>query len=104
MFTTPDCAWPYSALNAPVNNSICCILMFYAEHKAQPEVFSSILTTLWWAVAAVTKVGFGRPHPVTGLGRVIASIVGIIGIAVLAVPISVISAAFLNEFSKLKKD
>jgi len=34
-------------------------LMYFAENSVQPDVFSSIPATMWWAVATLTTVGYG---------------------------------------------
>ncbi len=46
-------------------------IMYYAETKVQPEAFSSIPTTFWWAVATLTTVGYGDIYPITTLGKVL---------------------------------
>src|SRR5690606_5322344 len=40
-------------------------LMYFIEHKAQPENFSSIPATLWWGIITLTTVGYGDVYPVT---------------------------------------
>ena len=37
-------------------------LMYRFEHAAQPEGFSPISTTIWWAVVTVAMVGYGDTH------------------------------------------
>ncbi|WP_265658980.1 ion transporter [Francisella philomiragia] len=76
---------------------ISCILMFYAEHEAQPQVFSSISNTLWWGVITLTTVGYGDMYPITLLGRLIAAIVSMLGIGVFAIPSGLIGGAFIDE-------
>ncbi|AJI53616.1 ion transporter [Francisella philomiragia] len=76
---------------------ISCILMFYAEHDAQPQVFSSISNTLWWGVITLTTVGYGDMFPITLLGRLIAAIVSMLGIGVFAIPSGLIGGAFIDE-------
>ncbi|MGX9893686.1 ion transporter [Francisella orientalis] len=76
---------------------ISCIWMFYAEHDAQPQVFSSISNTLWWGVITLTTVGYGDMFPITLLGRLIAVIVSMLGIGVFAIPSSLIGGAFIDE-------
>ncbi|MEY8702037.1 ion transporter [Francisella philomiragia] len=76
---------------------ISCILMFYAEHDAQPQVFSSISNTLWWGVITLTTVGYGDMFPITILGRLIAAVVSMLGIGVFAIPSGLIGGAFIDE-------
>jgi voltage-gated potassium channel len=38
---------------------VAASLMYYAEHDAQPGVFSSIPAAMWWAAATLTTVGYG---------------------------------------------
>lgn len=72
-------------------------LMYYAEHEAQPEVFSSIPSTMWWAITTLTTVGYGDAYPVTAFGKIIASMVAIIGIGMFALPSGILGAAFLKR-------
>ncbi|MAG33707.1 MAG: hypothetical protein CL908_22745 [Deltaproteobacteria bacterium] len=44
-------------------------MVYYAERHAQPEAFSNIPETMWWAIATLTTVGYGDVYPVTTLGR-----------------------------------
>ena len=77
-------------------------IVFEAEHKAQPEVFTSIPQTLWWAVATLTTVGYGDMYPITTLGKFITAIVSILGIAFIAIPGGIFASEFVNIFSKRK--
>lgn len=73
---------------------ISAMALYYAEHDAQPEVYTSMPAALWWAVVTLTTVGYGDVCPHTTLGRVIASIVMILGIGVIAVPTGILSGTF----------
>ena len=75
-------------------------LMYFAENQAQPETFSSIPSSMWWGVATLAKVSYGDIHPVTGLGKFLASITAILGIGVFALPIGILGAAFVEEMQK----
>lgn len=72
-------------------------LMYMAEHEAQPEVFSSIPASLWWALATLTTVGYGDIVPVTDLGKVIGSVVMIVGFIFYAVPVGILASGFSDE-------
>ena len=78
-------------------------LMYYAERGAQPEVFSSIPATMWWAVATLTTVGYGDVYPITTLGRVLASFVAVLGIGLFALPASILASGFQEELDRLKE-
>ncbi len=54
--------------------------------------FTSIPTAVYWAITAVTTVGFGDLVPKTDIGRTIASFMMLIGWGTLAVPTGILSA------------
>ena len=82
---------------------ISSCLVYFAEHRAQPESFSSIPATIWWAVITVTSVGYGDMVPITVWGKIFTSIISLLGLAVFALPAGIITAGFLEETRKLKK-
>ncbi len=79
-------------------------IMYYLEHDVQPDAFPDIITTLWWAVATLTTVGYGDVYPVTGWGRLISGIIALLGIGVVALPTGIISASFIDELEKDKEE
>jgi voltage-gated potassium channel len=82
---------------------ICSCLVYFAEHSAQPNDFSSIPATMWWSVMTLTTVGYGDMVPHTILGKFLTVIISLAGIAFLAVPAGIITAGFLDETKKIKK-
>ena len=76
---------------------VAASLMYYVEHDAQPEQFSSIPAAFWWAVATLTTVGYGDVYPVTELGKVLAGVICLLGIGMIALPTSILGAAFVKE-------
>jgi len=75
-------------------------LVYYFESKAQPEVYSSMGTTLWWAVITFTTVGYGDMYPVTTVGRILTTIVSILGIAFYAIPGSIFTSSLLDKINQ----
>ncbi|WP_020599032.1 ion transporter [Spirosoma panaciterrae] len=71
-------------------------IMYYVEHNAQPDKFSSIPATMWWGVTAMTTVGYGDIHPITPLGKFLGGIAAIVGIGVFALPTGILVSGF-NE-------
>lgn len=77
-------------------------VLFYCENPVQPDVFSSIPATMWWAVTTFTTVGYGDIYPVTLLGKLFAGIVAILGIGMFALPTGILSAGFVEEVQRAK--
>jgi voltage-gated potassium channel len=71
--------------------------IYYLEHDAQPEKFSSITESSWWATVSLATVGYGDVYPITVGGKVFASIISLVGIGIVAIPTGVISASFVEE-------
>ncbi|GAB5402838.1 MAG: hypothetical protein Aurels2KO_10690 [Aureliella sp.] len=67
--------------------------IYYCENEAQPEVFSSVFHSLWWAVATLTTVGYGDIYPITAGGRLFTFIVLLAGLGVVSVPAGLVASA-----------
>jgi voltage-gated potassium channel len=78
--------------------------IYHFEHIAQPEAFSSIPASLWWAVATLTTVGYGDVYPITTGGRIFTGAVLVIGIGVVAVPAGLITAALSETRPAQRRD
>ena len=78
---------------------VSSLLMYSAEHEAQPGVFRNAFSGLWWAVATLTTVGYGDIYPVTVLGRILGAFIALSGIAALAVPTGIITAGLTESLS-----
>jgi voltage-gated potassium channel len=81
---------------------IAATLMYYIEGDENPS-FPNIIETLWWAVVTMTTVGYGDVVPVTGMGKILNGIIALIGIGVVALPTSILSAGFLEKIQKDKR-
>lgn len=79
---------------------LASLLIYYAEHDAQPDQFENAFSGLWWAVATLTTVGYGDIYPITPLGRVLGAIIAILGIGMVAVPTSILSSGFMEKLEK----
>jgi len=82
---------------------IASCLLFFAEHYEQPDSFSSIPATMWWAVVTLTTTGYGDMTPHTAIGKVLAGTIMLSGVALFALPAGIITAGFLEEFRFSKK-
>lgn len=86
---------------------IASCIMYFAEHLAIPpgetaSKFSSIPATLWWAVVTLTTTGYGDMYPITDLGKLMAGLIMLTGVAFFALPAGIITAGFLEEFRRTR--
>jgi len=70
-------------------------LMYVVEGPANG--YSSIPVGVYWAITTMTTVGFGDVVPKTDLGRLIASVMMLMGWGTLAVPTGIVSAEFTAQ-------
>ncbi|MCG8573370.1 MAG: ion transporter [Flavobacteriales bacterium] len=75
-------------------------IMYYVEHEAQPDKFSSIPETMWWGIATLTTVGYGDMYPITPLGQFLGGIIAILGIGLFALPTGILASGFSQELEK----
>ena len=80
-------------------SSLC---MYSFEHEAQPEVFANAFSGMWWAVSALLTVGYGDIYPVTFWGQFFAIIIAFLGVGMVAIPTGIISAGFVERYTKIK--
>jgi voltage-gated potassium channel len=78
-------------------------LMYLAENKVQPDKFSSIPAAMWWAVSTLTTVGYGDICPITTAGKMLASVIAVLGIGMFALPTGILGAGFVEEREQQKK-
>ncbi len=79
---------------------ILSFVMYDLENKVQPEVFTDIFQTMWWSVATLTTVGYGDMYPVTAAGKIITSLITILGIGFIAIPGGMFASEFISEIVK----
>ena len=77
--------------------------IYFVANEAQPEVFSSITASLWWATVSLATVGYGDVVLLTVWGKVFAGFISLVGIGVVAIPTGIISASFVEEIHHFRK-
>lgn len=72
------------------------------------DIISSVIYIvdylLRWATITLTTVGYGDLAPVSELGRTLSMISSLIGIGVIAMPSSIITAGFMQELNRRIKE
>tara|TARA_B110000090_G_C13273433_1_gene405027 strand:+ start:49 stop:777 length:729 start_codon:yes stop_codon:yes gene_type:complete len=67
--------------------------IYFFENKAQPELFSSVIHSGWWAIATLTTVGYGDVYPITMGGKIFTFFILLIGVGVVTVPAGLVASA-----------
>ncbi|POP47259.1 transporter [Superficieibacter electus] len=73
-------------------------LMYGIEGPANG--FTTLSTAVYWAIVTVTTVGYGDIAPHTPAGRIVASILILIGYSVIAIPTGIITSQMTSEIQK----
>ncbi len=86
---------------------IASCAIYFAEHQhiVNRAKFTSIPATIWWSVVTLTTTGYGDMYPMTYLGKAMAMVIMLTGVAFFALPAGIITAGFLEEFrmNRIKK-
>ena len=83
-----------------IASSLC---MYSLENAAQPDVFTNAFSGIWWAVSTLLTVGYGDIYPITTMGKVFSIIVTFLGVGMVAIPTGIISAGFVDQYSRIKR-
>ena len=79
------------------------LAMYSVEHTAQPDVFSNAFSGIWWAVSTLLTVGYGDIYPITTAGKTVGIVLTCLGVGMVAIPTGIISAGFVEQYSRLKR-
>ena len=79
-------------------------VLFFYEHNAQPDVYDNGFKSVVWAFAQYIgdPGGFANTPPITFVGKLIACVIGILGIALFAVPAGLVGAGFSEAMEEEK--
>ena len=79
---------------------ISALIIFNVE----PDTFEDIYDAIYWAVVSLTTVGYGDIYPVSGIGRFMAMLSSVLGIAVVALPAGIITAGYMKEIEESEEN
>lgn len=65
--------------------------------------FTSIPASVYWAIVTMTTVGYGDMAPQTAAGKALASLVMILGYAIIAVPTGIVTAEIVESAAAARK-
>lgn len=71
--------------------------------NVEPETFETFFDAFYWATVSLTTVGYGDIYPTSAAGQIVTMISSIMGIAVVALPASIITAGYMEELEEGKE-
>ena len=74
---------------------VCALIIFNVE----PDSFNTFFDAI---TVSITTVGYGDIYPITTLGRIITMVSSFMGIAIVALPASIITAGYMKEIESDK--
>ncbi|HJI22957.1 MAG TPA: potassium channel family protein [Coprobacillaceae bacterium] len=77
---------------------VCTLIIFNVE----PDSFNTFFDAIYWATISLTTVGYGDIYPITTLERIITMVSSFMGIAIVALPASIITAGYMKEIESDK--
>ncbi len=77
--------------------------LYMVERDIQPDSFGSIPQAMWWAIAALTTVGYGDVYPISLVGQILGSLVTILGIGMVALPSGILASAFSEQMRRRRE-
>ncbi|MDD3858937.1 MAG: ion transporter [Bacteroidales bacterium] len=79
--------------------------LYYSENRVPASPFSSIFESFLWSISKFIGGigGYGLYDPVTSAGKLLATLNGILGIAIFALPAGIIASGFVDEIGEVNK-
>jgi voltage-gated potassium channel len=82
---------------------ICTTAVFFAERGVNSAI-ASPSDALWWGISTMTTVGYGDVIPTTAEGRIAASVLMLLGIALFSAVTAIITSALLASSRRDGRD
>ena len=74
-------------------------MLYFAERAVNPG-FASVPNAMWWAIVTLSTVGYGDVVPITPLGKMLGSVVAVLGLCMFALPASILASGFSEEMKR----
>jgi voltage-gated potassium channel len=83
---------------------VSCLLgtLMFAVEKGESG-FKNIPDSIYWVIVTLTTVGYGDIVPITTIGKMIASLIMVMGYGIIAVPTGIVTAEYMNAAHKHPK-
>lgn len=74
-------------------------LLYFAERTVNPG-FKSVPDAMWWAIVTLSTLGYGDVVPSTPVGKMLGSVVAVLGLCMFALPASILASGFSEEMRR----
>ena len=88
---------------ASVMISVAAVLIYIAEANNKDSAINTLFEAFYWSFVTLSTVGYGDFVPVTDLGRTVAMVIIISGIAVISFMTSIVVSAFTEQLDGIKE-
>ncbi len=88
---------------AAVMISMAAVLIYIAEANNKDSAIDTMFEAFYWSFVTLSTVGYGDFVPVTDLGRTVAMVIIISGIAVISFMTSIVVSAFTEQLDGIKE-
>jgi len=80
------------------------VLEWLIERHAPGANITTLGTGLWWSIVTTTTVGYGDTYPVTPAGRLVGSVVMVVGIGLIGTVSATVAAWFVSHKQRLQDE
>lgn len=70
--------------------------------NVEPDTFPTFFDAIYWATVSLTTVGYGDIYAISQAGKIITMVSAIFGIAIVALPASIVTAGYMEELRREK--
>jgi voltage-gated potassium channel len=74
-------------------------LLYFAERTVNPG-FKSVPDAMWWSIVTLSTLGYGDVVPGTIVGKMLGSVVAVLGLCMFALPASILASGFAEEMKR----
>ena len=78
--------------------------IYWLEKDIQPGAFGDMPSALWWVIVTLSTVGYGDAVPITPTGKLLGSVVMILGIAMVALPAGMLASRFTDTMHRQQEE